>query len=116
MIDSMSENGSLCFGFHWKATSTGFSSKLNDISFYRDDLERFSDELEKLAKNLLKEASLEAKSEFKILVTRVDRLGHFRVQIKMESRSTQNSSCTVNQLDTSSVLELAKGLRDTIKK
>ena len=114
--DAVDENGSLSLGFSWKASSKGFSSELNDIWFYDEDLETFAENLEKLADTTEIETSLEAMSDFKLHVTKLDQLGNFKVQIEMKSPVWGNHSCIVNHLDTSSILSLAKELRDAIQK
>jgi hypothetical protein len=109
--DFHNANGSKNYGFLFKVKSRDFSIMLKDVWFYDDDLSNFIKGIDCLNSGKGLKAELKAMSDFVLVITPTDTVGHFAAKFSLADAIHQNSANLTVKIDSQSLGEFASELQ-----
>jgi hypothetical protein len=107
-------SGSRMICFQFCVLSYGFSADLSDVWVYFSDVEKFIEAIQDIARRGNGQAELAALPCFSLLVSQVDRLGHFDAKFSLSSPLRRNFAQLTVNLETQSLDDLAQGLKSLL--
>ena len=108
--DSHTVTGSKNYGFSFNVKSHDFSGRLKDVWFYYDDIANFIKAIIDLTSGKVFKAELKAMSDFGLVITPIDSVGHFAANFSLSDAIHQNTANLTVKLETQSLREFASEL------
>ena len=104
-------NGSKNYGFSFNVKSHDFSGRLKDVWLYDDDLAKFIKAIADLTSGKGLKADLKAMSDFVLVITPIDNVGHFAAKFSLSDAINQNTANLTVKLETQSLSEFVSELQ-----
>jgi hypothetical protein len=109
--DVIKANGGTSYCFHIDVKSMGFSAKLDDVWIDQSDVLEFADELLKLGSGSNIQPKLIVAPDFKIIVERLDGIGHFNATFNLQNSFNKDSASISVKIETQSLEDFARELK-----
>ena len=112
--DFVHANNRKSFKFNFDVKSYGFAGSLSGVWFYYEELNSFIIALNDLVEGKTKQANLNAMSDFVLIITPDDTLGHFSAKFSLLNTISENSADLTVKIETQSLVEFADELNSII--